>query len=244
MIPIYVCDDDPALRAHVAGIAQRQVLIESLDFGPVQTAADPQALLALAQSGARPAVYFLDIDFPGFENGLKLATRLRALDPRGFLVFVTSYRDLAFETFRYRLEAMDFIVKGDDAALAERIRACLLSIRDRLCDSGAEEGFFTLRLLDTIRHIRVASAVYFEAVGMRHLVRLHLDGEVIDFNDSLSRLEQELGGVFWRCHRSFLVNRARVAKIHLRERLVEMDSGETCLLSRKEKAACARNGMA
>ena len=45
-----------------------------------------------------------------------------------------------------------------------------------------------------------------------------------------------MGEEFWRCHRSFLVNRSRIRTVHLKEQTVELDNGETCLLSRKAKS--------
>ena len=70
---------------------------------------------------------------------------------------------------------------------------------------------------------------------------LHMDGEVLEFYSSLGHFEEKLGEGFWRCHRSFLVNRARIRSVRLKENLVELDNGETCLLARKAKAEYASN---
>ena len=66
-----------------------------------------------------------------------------------------------------------------------------------------------------------------------------MDDEVLEFNSSLNHFEEKLGEAFWRCHRSFLVNRARIGNVRLKENIVELDNGETCLLSRKAKAEYA-----
>ena len=55
-------------------------------------------------------------------------------------------------------------------------------------------------------------------------------------NLAAGHIAEELGENFWRCHRSFLVNRSRIRAVHLKEQLVELDNGETCLLSRKAKS--------
>ena len=59
---------------------------------------------------------------------------------------------------------------------------------------------------------------------------------LLEFNSSLDHFTQQLGDGFWRCHRSFLVNRSRIRAVHLKEQTVELDNGETCLLSRKAKS--------
>lgn len=65
-------------------------------------------------------------------------------------------------------------------------------------------NYCTVKILDTVRHIPTDSILYMEAVGMRHTLRLHLDGELLEFNSSLDHFAQQLGrdsggaiGAFW-----------------------------------------------
>lgn len=106
-------------------------------------------------------------------------------------------------------------------------------------EPDGKNAYCTIKLFDTVRHIPLQKILYFEAVGSRHTLVLHMDDEVLEFNSSLNHFEEKLGAAFWRCHRSFLVNRARVRNVWLRENMVELDNGETCLLSRKAKAEYA-----
>lgn len=237
MIPVYICDDEKPIRENLEAIISGQIMILDADMGPVRSLEDPEELLCLQREDTVPAVYFLDIDFPGKMSGLTLAQRLRQYDPRGFIVFITAHGDLAFETFRLRLEALDYIVKGDRDAMTLRVQKCLESICERMQDTRSSQGnYCTIKILDTVRHIPMDSILYFEAIGRRHTLRLHLDQELLEFNSSLSHFEKELGEKFWRCHRGYLVNRERIQTVRLKEQLVEMDNGEICLLSRKGKS--------
>ena len=237
MIPVYICDDEQAISRRLKKIISDQIMILNSDMGPVQTADCPAGLLELQQQNMVPAIYFLDIDFPGQISGLELAQKLRRYDPRGFIVFITAHGDLAFETFRLRLEAMDYIVKGDYDAMSVRVRDCLTSIQDRLRDEPSGQGrYCTLKLFDTIRHIPIEDILYFEALGYKHALRLHLVNELLEFNSSLDHFGEQLGDGFWRCHRGFLVNREHIRTVHLKEQIVELDTGEECPLSRKAKA--------
>ncbi len=237
MIPVYICDDEQAISQRLKKIILDQIMILNSDMGPVQTADCPAGLLELQQQNMVPAIYFLDIDFPGQISGLELAQKLRRYDPRGFIVFITAHGDLAFETFRLRLEAMDYIVKGDYDAMSVRVRDCLTSIQDRLRDEPSGQGrYCTLKLFDTIRHIPIEDILYFEALGYKHTLRLHLVNELLEFNSSLEHFGEQLGDGFWRCHRGFLVNREHIRTVHLKEQIVELDTGEECPLSRKAKA--------
>lgn len=237
MIPVYICDDEQPIRKKLEQIVSGQIMILDSDMGPVRAVEDPDELLRLQKEDNVPAIYFLDIDFPGKINGLELAQKLRQYDPRGFIVFITAHGDLAFETFRLRLEALDYIVKGDAAAMRYRVQQCLESIRERMQSQRPGQGSYcTVKILDSVRHIPIDSILYLEAVGYRHTLRLHLDEELLEFNSSLDHFATQLGEHFWRCHRSFLVNRTRIRAVHLKEQLVELDNGETCLLSRKAKS--------
>ena len=238
MIPVYICDDERPVCKSLEQIISRQSLILDGDMGPVRAMDDPDKLLELQREDAVPAIYFLDIDFPGKMSGLELARKLRGYDPRGFIVFITAHGDLAFETFRLRLEALDYIVKGDLDSMDARVRDCLESIQERmLSQRPGQSNYCTIKILDTVRYIPLEDILYFEAVGYRHTLRLHLISELLEFNSSLEHFEKELGETFWRCHRGYLVNRAHIRNVRLKEQLVELDNGETCLLSRKAKSA-------
>lgn len=240
MIPVYLCDDEPAVSALLGKLIGDQIMMAERDMGPLRVADNPISLLKLQKEAEIPAVYFLDIDFPGYMSGLELAVKLRQYDPRGFIVFITAHGDMMFETFRYRLEALDYIVKGEPSVMARRVNACLESICERLINEpDGKNAYCTIKLFDTVRHIPLQKMLYFEAVGSRHSLMLHMDDEVLEFNSSLNHFEEKLGEAFWRCHRSFLVNRARVSNVWLKENMVELDNGETCLLSRKAKAEYA-----
>lgn len=236
MIPVYICDDEQAISERLKKIISDQIMILNGDMGPVRVADAPAELLELQKQGTVPAIYFLDIDFPGQISGLALAQELRRYDPRGFIVFITAHGDLAFETFRLRLEALDYIVKGDYNAMSVRVQNCLVSIQERLRDEPSGQGrYCTLKLFDTVRHIPLEDILYFEALGYKHTLCLHMVNELLEFNSSLDHFGEQLEEGFWRCHRGFLVNRGHIRAVHLKEQTVELDTGEECPLSRKAK---------
>ncbi len=120
--------------------------------------------------------------------------------------------------------------------MAVRVRECLTSIQQRLASEQPKHGrYCTIRLFDTIRHIPVETILYFEALGFKHTLCLHLDNELLEFNSSLEHFAEELGEDFWRCHRGFLVNRSRIRTVDLKCQAVILDNGTECPLSRRAK---------
>lgn len=243
MIPIYICDDEVPLLRQLNRLVSDQIMISAYDMGPVVTFTEPDELLREISGGSKRGIYFLDIDFPGHMNGLTLASKIRSVDPRGFIIFITAHDDLAAETFRYQLEAMDYIVKGDSDLLTKRIQTCLANAESRILAEATENSqYYPLKILDTIRHIPLSRILYFEAIGRKHLILLRMEDETLEFYGSLSAIEEEVGGRFWRCHRGFLVNREHVCSIHLKENYVELINGEHCLLSRRAKLNVQKDG--
>ena len=231
MIPVYICDDELPIRRSLEQIVSNQILILDSDMGPVRALEDPEKLLELQKQDSVPAIYFLDIDFPGRMSGLELAQKLRQYDPRGFIVFITAHNDLAFETFRLRLEALDYIVKGSRDAMTMRVQSCLESIRERMEAQRPGQGnYCTVKILDTVRHIPIDSILYLEAVG--HYVRLHQSsGETLEWKQSFSAVLAELPAeAFVRIHRSFCVNLMHVSR--LTRKSCFLDEGMELPLSR------------
>ncbi|MDE7259454.1 MAG: response regulator, partial [Lachnospiraceae bacterium] len=87
MIPVYICDDEQTISERLKKIISDQIMILDGDMGPVRVADAPVELMELQKQDTVPAIYFLDIDFPGQMSGLALAQELRRYDPRGFIVF-------------------------------------------------------------------------------------------------------------------------------------------------------------
>ena len=111
MIKIYLCDDEDAVRHQIQTALEWKIFAEDYDMKVACSAAAARELLDAAESGGR-GIYFLDIELKdGDWDGFRLGMELRRLDPHGTLVYITSYRDLAWRTFQYHLEAFDYIVK-------------------------------------------------------------------------------------------------------------------------------------
>ena len=114
MIPIYLCDDEPAVRRGIRTELEKEILISGYDMEVVCDTGDPEELLDAVRRNGKRGIYFLDVDLKdGRYTGFTLGQEVRKEDPRGFLVYVTAFGELAFETFRYKLEALDYIVKAD-----------------------------------------------------------------------------------------------------------------------------------
>ena len=237
MLPVYICEDNAQVRRAQEEFIEKQILMEGYDMKLVLSTGHPQEILNAVQSDPRRGVYFLDVELKGEElDGFGLGQEIRQSDARGFLVYVTSFQDLAFETFRYHLEALDYIVKENPKRMYEGIRHALAVVTERMCrEKDEKREYFTVKVLDTIRHIPMDEIVFFETGGRTHRIVLHAESDRFDFIGSMQELEQQLGERFLRVHRAFLVNVGKIGELDLKHREIRMKNGEKCLFSRGMK---------
>lgn len=238
MLPVYICEDDPAIRAFQEDYLKKQILIGEYDMKLVLSSAHPQDILKAVAEAPGRGIYFLDVELKNEPmDGFTLGQEIRKLDARGFIVYVTAFRDLAFETFRYHLEALDYIVKENEQKVQEGIRHSLQVITERMKrEVGEQREFFTVKVLDVVRHIPVDEIMFFATAGT-HRIELHGEKDRIDFIGSMQELEEQLGERFLRVHRAYLVNVEQIAQLNLKGREILMKNGEKCMFSRGMKGA-------
>ncbi|WP_258379416.1 LytR/AlgR family response regulator transcription factor [Enterococcus plantarum] len=97
-------------------------------------------------------------------------------------------------------------------------------------DRGNQKNLFKLKDGDTVRSIDTEDIIFFESSVASHKIILHLENGEIEFYGALKEIEEQCKS-FYRCHKSYLINRNHISKIIKSERTVEMSNGETCLVS-------------
>lgn len=239
MLPVYICEDDEKIRAAQKEYLRKQILIEGYDMEIVLCSGCPEDIIQAVKESPKRGIYFLDIELKGESmDGFELGQEIRKLDSRGFLIYVTAFQDLAFETFRYHLEALDYIVKGNPRKMQNGIRHCLEVITERMHEEkGEEREYFSVKVMDVIKHIPVDEIVFFETAGRTHRVELHAVNDRFDFIGSLKELEDKFKERFLRVHRAYLVNVEQIAELDLKGREMLMKNGERCLFARGMKGA-------
>ena len=105
--------------------------MEGLDMQIVLSTSDPHMILKELLTSKNTGLFFLDIDLKSNMNGLALAQRIRQIQPRCFIVFITSHSEMSFLTFQYKVEALDFIIKDTTEHIKTKIRECLLDANNK-----------------------------------------------------------------------------------------------------------------
>ncbi len=237
MLPVYICEDNPEIRKSLEEYLKKQIIIKGYDMEIVFSGGHPETILQKLGDAPQRGVYFLDVELKGESmDGFMLGTEIRKRDARGFLIYVTAFRDLAFETFRYHLEALDYIVKDDQERMRREIIRSLDAVTGRMeKERGEQREFFTVRALDVVKHIPMDEIMFFETTGRSHRLELHGRNDRIDFIGNMQELEMQLGERFIRVHRAYLVNVEQIEEVDLKRREILMKNKEKCLFSRGVK---------
>lgn len=236
MLHIFLCEDNEQQRNMLAQIIEKAVLIENFDLDFRCSSADPHEILKQMEGMTGTGLYFLDIDLQTDMNGLVLAQQIRKLDPRCFIVFITTHSEMSYMTFSYKVEAMDFILKDNPQTLQNRMHQCIIDAYTKYSSPyNLEQKNFTITTADKEYCVPLDDILFFETSEHVHKLRLHTVSRIIEFSSSLKDLETALDERFFRCHRSYIINRNHIKEIDLKKHIILMSNHETCLLSARAK---------
>ena len=224
---IAICDDERNMAEEIARLVEKQAPGSGVSIFP-----DAETLLS---HEGKFDILFLDIQMGGVD-GMEAAARLRAGYPLDkdppVIVFVTAHEGYMASAFD--VGAFHYLLKPlDEAKFAEVFSRALGLVRYRrrpqksILLKTPDRG--TVRL--ELRDIR-----YFES-NNKTVVAHTLNGPVV-CAAKISELAEALGGGFFRCHRSYLVNLDMVSGF-TRDTVTLADGG-TVLMSRRNHDALSR----
>lgn len=233
MLNIYICEDNAAQRKFIASFVSDYCIFRNLDAGVVLASANPWEILASYEGVPEPSLLFLDIDLGAEINGIELARRVRAQGQNAAVVFLTTHSELALITLQYKIEALDFIIKGDESNVKKKIADCISTVYDRNTTSNAK--IIKVTVGDKIIPLDMDEIIFVETTQVRHKLRLHTRTRMLEFGGELKNMEARLDDRFIRCHKSYIINKEKIAVISKKDSIVTMTDGSVCPLSRGGK---------
>lgn len=232
MLKIYVCEDIEVQRNKIKKTIENIVLMEDLDMEIGCVSDNPHTILEKVKETEDVGVYFLDIDLGADMTGLTLAQEIRKYDPRGFIIFVTTHSEMSYMTFIYKLEALDFILKDNPEELDRRVYECILKANQRFASvNNKVQANFSVKVNEKVITVDYDEILFFETSTNVHKIILHCKKREMEFWGKIKDIEKEVDERFYRCHRSFLVNKDNIREIDFRNRVIYMVNGDECLIS-------------
>lgn len=215
-IQVLIADDEPGMR-----MILRKMIARVEGFTLVGEAADGAELMQKFEA-LRPQVVFLDVDMPVM-NGVACANQIQDTDPACVLIFATAHEEYRSDAFA--VYAFDYLLKPFKM---ERVIETLTRIRTQFAKMSqrpaqrrpaAEEkrarpqGRMMLKHRDGVSFINMADILLVQREE-RSTVIYTSDGHSYSTSDTLSETETKLDPqVFFRCHRSYIINLNRIHDI-------------------------------
>lgn len=208
-IPTVVADDEaPALDELVF------LLRGFSEIDVVATARNgPEAVAAIEQH--EPDLVFLDVQMPGLD-GLGVINKLRADHaPMPSFVLCTAYDQYALEAFR--LEVLDYLLKPVDrerlSLTVDRARRQMLDPEPPAATAGPARNKIVVRTSGRNLIVDVADIIYATIDdGLITVVTTSMEGQA-SFK-TIEEMQASLDpAVFWRAHRSYLVNINQIKEV-------------------------------
>lgn len=179
-----------------------------------------EAFLFSYEEGLNFDVLLLDIEMKEI-SGMDLAKILRNLKDDISIIFITGMKDYVFEG--YHVEALDYILKP---VKEHQLEIALNKAVEKL---DLKEAFLLLETKGQFVKVKEKQVSLIESMG--HNTILHTDGNEYESKKSISTFESELNeSLFFRCHRCYLINVAKIESISKNE--VKLEGNFTVPIAR------------
>jgi len=215
MLNIFICEDDPGQLSHIKECIGNYIMIENFDMNVVCATTAPGGIINYLRENRAAGLYFLDVDLNCETTGIQLAETIRTYDPRGFIVFITADAESLMLTFKYKVEAMDYIVKNA-ANLDSRICECIRNAHKKYTAKSTplQNNFVFNPSRDRTVSLDPSKILYFETSTLTpHNIIVYTENSRHEFRGELSQIQKGLDRRFFRCHRSFIVNTEKITEV-------------------------------
>lgn len=212
MIHIAICEDSAEELAHIRSmLCQAKILCDFTEY----TSAEP-LLLDVEANQKKFDLFLLDIYLPGM-NGVETARRIRKLDEKAVLIFLSSSEDFYREAFD--LYAFHYLLKP----------ICPADLTEVLIRAASQISTWEETLPIAFRGqnilLRHADITYIDSCN--HALHFHMqDGQEYTSYGRLDEIQTQLASeLFVRCHKSFLINLIHVGRLtregfHIGDKLI------------------------
>ena len=192
----------------------------------IQSFSSAEEMLACTDPSCRCDIVFLDICMAGMD-GISLAKKLREMDARLLIVFMTTSRDYAFEAFP--VHPFDYLVKPYEKSDLYHV------LEDALKVFTTPEAEITIRA--AYNSLKVPASKICSVLSFGHSIKIHMvNGQCIRSIMTFAELEKLLTADprFLTCNRGVLINMDMV--LSMDGESFFMKSGPACTLRVRDRS--------
>ena len=214
LISVLIADDEPGMRL----ILRKKIQATDGFFVAGEAVTGDEAMTLYDK--LNPQVVFLDVDMPG-KTGIECARLIQDQNPACVLIFATGHEEYMGEAFE--VYAFDYLVKPFKM---ERLEQTLERIENRLhrtpeaplpAPRAAEPrnaaGRLMLKHRDGVTFVDMQDILLVQREERATVIYTENKGRFV-LSETLSETEARLDpDVFFRCHKSYIINLRRIRDI-------------------------------
>jgi Response regulator of the LytR/AlgR family len=183
-----------------------------------------------SKNSNRNNVYLLDVNVQSKINGIDIAGIIREQDVKAYIVFISAYSEFVMLSLKTRV--FDYLIKP---VCAETLEACVISInKDFTKSNNKNVQTISIKSGFVLHTLKVEEITYLEKFG--HILVVHTILGKIESSESLESIEKKLDNrLFFRCHKSYIVNISYISQIDYPKCTIYLKNGESCIVSKRCK---------
>lgn len=208
---VLIADDDEGMR-----LLLKKAIERNKNFKAAGEAADGESAAMLAES-LHPHVVFLDVEMPGL-NGIECAKRIQDINPKTIIIFVTAHEEYMPDAFY--LYAFDYMVKPFHPDRISQTLERIILLENQAFSPAAKEvkpkagGLCKLivRGKEGITFVDEDEIILIQREDRNTVIYTANERHIT--SETLGSLEEKLDGrVFFRSHKSYIINLSMIYKI-------------------------------
>ena len=224
---IAICDDNSRICADISRLIQSQLPDAEIFIFDTKD--------ALLKAKVDFDIFFLDVKGIGGIDAAKIIRRRQELlnAPKSILIFVTGYREYATEAFD--VNAFHYLIKPIDAEkFSQVLNQAVAEIKNI---ASQAEKFLLVKVEGVVKKIFLRDIFYIESRNKK--VAVHTTTGTFEIYGKMDAYEIALADNFFRCHRCYLVNFAKISAYTSDE--IELTNGDKILISAKKYSDFVKN---
>lgn len=231
MLNVFILEDDPVQLQQIKDNVQRisEEFTVTCSIHPFTTIEELKASLPV------PSVdnlYILDLEIDGIKDaGLAFSRKIRSHDQLATLIFITVHDEFLYQTYKYRVSALDFIAK-DYGNIYEELRSDIKQVLAKITTNNYSQPFSYKDYSNTI-NIDFMNINYFEtnSTNSHSAILNTVNNHQRQLNYNLHDIEK-MDSRFFRAHRSYLINPYQVKDVDTRAGIIHFYNGAACPVSK------------
>lgn len=207
MVRFIVCDDDVNLCKRIHNMITKIMMPYEYDYKVDEFLMYDKELQKIIDLKTEQKIYILDIEM-GKVSGLEIASMIRENDWDNIIVFLTSHSECQDDIFYSRLLAFDYINKD---VLYEKRLAKTLKFALKILDSKKVLAFTSSNVTHRIPY---SDVLYIERIpGTKKCLIVTESGDDAEITSTITELEKKLKPMFYRSHKSAIVNVTKIKQV-------------------------------